>query len=216
MGALLVSDSADDDSSAGLPPNSLPSTPRWVDDPPPESAASAFSPQLTEAEQGWMLEWHTIAFLAASGLGSGEIARQINYTPARVSTVLHMPEVQERIARIRAADHEKFGKRLAQAAPKVLDYYLDVAFGVEKGDPHRLRASEWVMEKHDGKAVQKTQNDGGNTALDLIRALKDLRTENAAPTPKSDDAIDVTPVAAEPEDPATAWVRQNLKPEGSK
>lgn len=230
-GHFLLSSSSSSDSSPlapEFPPDSVspsPSGRTWRESPPSSSADSAsFAAELTARECEWMPEWHAVCYAAASGKGSGEIASELGYTQAWVSTVLHKPEVQERIERIRRADHEKFSRRLAEAAPRVLDYYLDVAFGIEKGDPHRLRASEWVMEKHDGKAVQKVAGDGGNTALELIRALKDLRVaaNQQPPAPKTDSAIDVTPGPALPlaveaaaeTDQLDDWITANIKDEG--
>jgi DNA-binding CsgD family transcriptional regulator len=133
-----------------------------------------------------------LAELKAQGFANKDIALQLGYTDSRVSILLSNTKVREEVDRIRERIYEEtIGRRLKAMAEPALNEIQRCITDQTNKYPERLKVetSRWVVEKIDGKAVQK--HDIGENLLgimmDKIDALKGSSKD-------IDSIIDATPL----------------------
>jgi hypothetical protein len=168
--------------------------------------------------QGYLSPRHRrLAQLAAQGLSNKELAQQLDYAESRISVLLRHPLVVEEIRRLQdqifSETIEKRLKGMSDLALTALETALRDRSGKTKIS-EKLETAKFIIEKVDGKAMQKV--DVGSSAigsfLDRLDALKaagrQLEPERTAlPAPASDGIIDVTPgPVSTDEDDLSDWV----------
>ena len=137
------------------------------------------------------------AELAAQGKKPGEIAQELGYSSSRVSVLLSNTHIKNEIEKIRERIYqETIGKRLREMAEPA----LGVAEMILTDRTNKVKVSEkadmakWVLEKLDGKAIQK--HDLGENMLGLLMdkldSLKSAGAQVGGYRPQP-EAIDVTP-----------------------
>jgi hypothetical protein len=128
--------------------------------------------------------------LAAQGLSNKDIKAQLGYkSDSQVSIILSNTRIKEEIERIRDRIFEdSIGarlKKMAEPALTEIDRCLQDKTNKYK-ESLKVDTARWVIEKLDGKPMQKHEV-GGNMLADLMDRLDNLKSAGRT------DAIDVTP-----------------------
>ncbi len=186
----------------------------WTVVPPdPPEAVRALS-----AEERWPGEWHAVAWMYAHGTSQKEIARELDYSEARISVILQKPAVHDKIERIRREflGTESLTKKFSAVAPHAADYLTKVIDGKEGAKVReRMQASIWTLEKLTGKPKQEGLTDGGTTILQLLQALAAAAEAKAAPGGRAvAESPDIELRQEKPRDALAEWVAQNV-PDGT-
>lgn len=127
--------------------------------------------------QGFLSPRHRrLCQMAAEGRSNQEIAKELGYVDSRVSILLKHPAISAEISRLQERIFEEtIGGRLksfADPALNVLERALkDQTNRVKESD--KIQIAQWVIEKLDGKAVQKT--DIGENLLAVLMDKLDSR-----------------------------------------
>lgn len=126
------------------------------------------------------------AQLAASGSSNSAIAKELDYSDSRVSILLRNPFIVREIRRLQ----DRLFEETIQARLKgLVDPALNNIEEILKDRTNRVKVSEkfeasrWVVEKLDGKAVQKT--DIGENLLGVLLDRLDARGPGPASRPVS-------------------------------
>lgn len=115
--------------------------------------------------------------LAAQGKRPGEIAKELEYTPGRVSVILSNSIIKAEISKVQDKIYEDtIGKRLkdlAEPALALVDKCLHDTTNRYK-EQLKIDTAKWLIEKIDGKAIQKHSLEGGAllNVLDRLDAMK--------------------------------------------
>lgn len=155
-----------------------------------------------------------LAQLAASGSSNSAIAKELGYSDSRVSILLRNPFIVREIRRLQ----DRLFEETIQARLKgLVDPALNNIEEILKDRTNRVKVSEkfeasrWVVEKLDGKAVQKT--DIGENLLGVLLDRLDARGSGPAsrpvssPTDIDSTAKQLTAPQAEPlSDELADWV----------
>ena len=137
-----------------------------------------------------------LAELVATGMKPGDVARELNYTPSRISILLSNSRIRDEIELARDRLYEDtIAARLRKLGRPALDEIekcLTDRTGRYKEEIKQSTA-RWVVEKIDGKAAQKL--DIGENMLgvlmDRLDSIKDAHQIDA-------EVIEVTPFRALP------------------
>jgi len=131
--------------------------------------------------------------LPAQGLPNVKIAEQLGYTQSRVSILLTNTQICNEVERIREKIYEdSIGRRLRDMGRPALDE-LDRCLGDKSGkykEPLKVETAKWIVEKLDGKAVQK-YDVGENLLSVMMDRLDTMKRAGLTSIP----AIDVTSLA---------------------
>ncbi len=173
-----------------------------AEDPGPVSDAPSDSGYETLAH-GFLSPRHRrFAQLAAQGLSNKEIGAQLGYVDSRVSVLMRHPLIAAETRRLQdqvfAQTIEQRLKGMSETALGVIEQTLTDRSGRTKVG-EKLTAAQYVIDRVDGKAVQKV--DIGSSAigsfLDRLDALKatgqGLAPARSLSSGPSDGIIDVTP-----------------------
>lgn len=163
-----------------------------------------------------------LAELAAQGLPNKLIAEQLGYSGNHVSILLTNTLMKDEVARIRERIYEDTVasriKRMAEPALAEIEKCLNDKTNRYK-EPLKVETAKWLIEKIDGKAVQK--HELGENALGSImdkldalklsgKSLSDLRTVTPTTEPLVLDVQKSPGPAPEPteSDHLAEWVSQ--------
>lgn len=143
-----------------------------------------------------------LCLLAAQGQSNKKIAEELDYVDSRVSILLRNPYIQAEIERIRERIYEEtISSRLKTFAEPALDNIQKIL----TDKTNRVKVSEkaemskWVIEKLDGKAIQK--HDVGENMLGIFMdKLDSLGAAGRTVIPTTPSAPDIE-VKALPEAP---------------
>lgn len=158
--------------------------------------------------------------LAAAGATNGTIAKELGFTPGRVSQLLQNQHIVTEIHRLQDKIFEKGAqeqfKDLVEISMKNIKEIIDDTTGRVK--PHvKLAASQWVLEMTVGKATQRT--DIGENMLAVFLDQLDAKKTQSLPAAPRDvgpmgDVIDIeSKKAPEPVDALTEWVNDFVQQE---
>jgi hypothetical protein len=152
-----------------------------------------------------------MAQLAAEGRSNTEIGRELGYVDSRVSVLLRNKHIMTEIARLQ---ERIFEETIAQRMKSFAEPALQNIHMILTDKTNRVRVSEkaemskWVVEKLDGKAVQKT--DIGENLLGLFLDKLDSRQTQSAPqrevTPSGAPDIETKALPEPPKDELESWV----------
>lgn len=168
----------------------------------PESPESLGSPPSSDDDLSWgdlMLKGELsprhrkLAELAASGKSNNEIAEILKYTPSRVSILKSNSRVKHLISEISERIYqETVGDRLKKMAePALNEIYRCITDDTNRyKEQLKVETSKWVVEKIDGKAVQK--HDIGENMLSVLMDRLDAIKASGS------QIIDVSPNPGEP------------------
>ena len=160
-------------------------------------------------EDRWPGEWHAMIWAHCSGADNRTIAKQLGYNSNRVSQILNKPQVIAKIAQIRKeafapqALERKFAAMAAPAADLMAKVITGEGPGRDAKLSERLDASKWALEKVTGKAKQSGDNDAGNTVLNILQALDQLKRRE--PEVRTEAERNVIEIAAGPA-PQDDWM----------
>jgi DNA-binding CsgD family transcriptional regulator len=132
-----------------------------------------------------------LAELAAQGISNKEIAKQLDYTDSRISILLSNTKIRNEVERIRERIYEEtIGKRLrAMADPALNEIQRCLNDNTNRYKENlKVETAKWLIEKLDGKAVQK--HDIGDNLLAVVMDKLDALKSTGK---KVDDLLDVTP-----------------------
>lgn len=165
---------------------------------PPQSSAEDGYETLS---RGFLSPRHRrLAQLAAQGVSNSEIARELDYTDSRVSILLRQPPIVEEIRklqdRIFEATISQRMKAMGDAALNNIEWILTDRTNKVKVS-EKADMSKWVVEKLDGKAIQKT--DIGENLLSVLLDRLDAKNAPRSVIPAD---IEITPSLPAPS-PAT-------------
>jgi hypothetical protein len=162
-----------------------------------------------------------LCFMAAAGTSNNDIARDLGLTPGRVSVLLSNTRIRARIKEIQDAHWgANIQARFQNTVPKAMDVIDEIITGkTPDGSPvpglkprDQMEAAKWLLEKVTGKARQEIDIDGGNTVLQLIQALDQLKAQSVSAaggaSGNTEAPIDVTPVKQE--DPLESFVNKYI------
>jgi hypothetical protein len=134
-----------------------------------------------------------LAQLLAQGRKNEEIAKELHYTPERVSSLRSNMRIRELAEQIRERTYEEtIGsrlKRMAEPALNEIQKCLDDRTNRYK-EQLKQDTAKWVLEKLDGKASQKF--DLGENMLALVMDRLDAMKSAGAPIDAL-PVLDVTP-----------------------
>lgn len=154
-----------------------------------------------------------LAQLAAEGRPNAAIAKELDYSDSRVSILMKNPYISLEIRRLQDRIFEEtIQTRLKSFAEPALNNIHEIL----TDRTNRVKVSEkadmskWVVEKLDGKAIQKT--DIGENLLGVFLDRLDARKAQQSLPAARDVSPDIEVVPQEatpaaPEDELTAWVR---------
>lgn len=155
-----------------------------------------------------------LAQLAASGSSNQAIAKELDYSDSRVSILLRNPFI---VREIRRLQDRLFEETIQQRLKGLVDPALSNIEEILKDRTNRVKVSEkfeasrWVVEKLDGKAVQKT--DIGENLLGVLLDKLDARgpapsQRQVSATPDIDTEVKALPQPqAEPlSDELADWI----------
>lgn len=122
-----------------------------------------------------------LAQLAAGGLSNADICKELGYSPSRVSILLKNPYVSREVARLQDRIFEEtIQARLKgfvePAMNNIHNILTDTTNRVKVSE--KMEMSKWVVEKLDGKAIQK--HDIGENLLGVFLDRLDARRLNPA------------------------------------
>lgn len=133
--------------------------------------------------------------LAAQGISNKKIAEQLHYTDSRVSILLSNTQIRNEVEKMREKIYEDtVGRRLKDMARPALDE-LDRCLGDSSGkykEQLKVETAKWVVEKIDGKAIQK--HDIGDNLLSVMMDRLDSMKQSGQ---KSHQTIDVSPSSSD-------------------
>lgn len=132
-----------------------------------------------------------LAELAAQGKSQKEIAQALDYTQSRVSILLSNTLIAEEVERIRERIYEEtVGGRLRKMAePALQEIERCITDRTNRyKEQLKVETSKWVVEKIDGKAIQK--HDIGENILSVLMDRMDAIKGAGGTLPQ---VIDVTP-----------------------
>lgn len=157
-----------------------------------------------------------LAQLAAEGRTNAECAKELGYSSSRLSILLKNPYILQEIQRLQdRVFEETIQTRLKAlgepALANVEEILKDKSNRVKTSE--KLAASQWVIEKLDGKAIQKT-DIGENLLSVFLDRLDSKRTARTIePTPDVnglDPVIEIKAIEApkdKPKDELEEWVK---------
>jgi hypothetical protein len=144
-----------------------------------------------------------LAFLAAQGNSNSAIGKELGYSDSRVSILLKNPYISAEIQKMQERIYEEtIGQRMkgfADASLNVIQQVLNDRTNRVKMS-EKIQVAQWVIEKLDGKAIQKIEA-GENLLASLMDRLDAAKTRpvvqitnnfNGAVGPET---FDVTPPA---------------------
>ena len=132
--------------------------------------------------------------LAAEGRTNKEIGEELGYVPSRISVLHRNPYI---VAEIKRLQDRIFEETIQTRMKSFSESALNNIHKILNDNTNRVKVSEkmalsqWVIEKLDGKATQKT--DIGENLLSVIMDRLDARSV-ASQTPIQRQTIDVTPL----------------------
>lgn len=149
-------------------------------------------PQVIEEEQDEYVSWgdrvlssdkpltprhRKLAELLAQGKTNNEISQTLGYTPARVSTLKTNTRIRELAEKIRErAFEDGIGARLKRLSEPALNEIERCLLDDTNRYKEQLRVevAKWVLEKIDGKAMQKIDVSGSMLVgiMDKLDAMK--------------------------------------------
>lgn len=140
-----------------------------------------------------------LARLAFMGKSQAEICQILDYTQARVSVLLTNSQIRAEIERLQNVAFERtVGERLKDMGPAAMsvieEALLDDTNGMKMKD--RAAIAQWVAEKLDGKAIQKTETADATLGrfLDIIAGMQQRgETLDVTPAPVGEAALTVSP-----------------------
>ena len=147
-----------------------------------------FNEVASDEEQSWgdkmLIPGHPLrprhkklAELAAAGRTNNEIAKDLSYTPSRVSILLSNSLIKQEIERIRDRIYEDTKKRLKDLTGPALDEIERcLTDGTNRYKENlKVETARWLIEKVDGRAVQSIEL-GQNTLASLMDRLDALKS----------------------------------------
>jgi hypothetical protein len=126
-----------------------------------------------------------LAQLAASGSSNSAIAKELDYSDSRISILLRNPFI---VREIRRLQDRLFEETIQQRLKNLVDPALSNIEEILKDRTNRVKVSEkfeasrWVVEKLDGKAVQKT--DIGENLLGVLLDRLDAKGSRSVSAPR--------------------------------
>jgi hypothetical protein len=177
MGDFGGSDEIPLDSSAEV--NSPSPVPVAIEEEPIEVVEDTERAEYRTLSNGPLSPRHRkFALLAAEGRSNKEIGESLGYVDSRVSILLRNPYIADEIARLRERIYEEtIGSRMKSFAEPALNnihmILTDKTNRVKMSE--KMALSQWVIEKLDGKAVQKIEA-GENLLSSLMDRLDAGRT----------------------------------------
>jgi len=133
------------------------------------------------------------AELVASGLSPAQICETMGYSSSRVSVLKNNPKVKAYIAKLQGRIYEEgVEKRLKELIePSINKIHECLHNRTGKFRPsEQLQVAQWLIEKIDGKAVQKNEFTG-SLLVGLMDKLDNMRTVG-----QSVDALQSPPIPA--------------------
>lgn len=159
------------------------------------------------------------AQLVAEGKSGEQISSELGYVASRISVLKRNPLIAAEVLRLQERIFEEtIGQRLKSfaepALSNIFEILTDRSGRVKVGE--KMALSQWVVEKLDGKATQKT--DIGENLLAVLMDRLDARRTGPQVLP-SESAIDVTPAPSPPsgqesppakpqDDDLSAWIAE--------
>lgn len=216
IGSVVASETED----IGFVPNEMQSSQANLPD-----ADSDHSAEHRTLAQGHLSPRHRrFAFLAAQGKSNQDIGTELGYVPSRVSVLMKNSYIADEINKLRERIYEEtIGGRMksfAEPALNVIQMALtDRTNSVKMSE--KIQVAQWVIEKIDGKAVQKLEAgenmlavlmDRLDAAKTSIRPVVNIINNFSAAGAAEHGAVDVTPQHAQitapktEEDDLSDWV----------
>lgn len=159
-----------------------------LDDGPIREEEMSWGDRMLTHQQTLSPRHRKLCELAAQGLPNKKIAEQLSYTDSRVSILLSNTQIRNEVDRIRERIYEDtVGRRLKGMAQPALDE-LERCLSDKNNkykEPLKVETAKWIIEKLDGKAVQK--HDIGENMLavmmDRLDAMKNSGQRSVSPLP---------------------------------
>ena len=170
---------------------------------PEETVPGALLPDADSSDYRTLAHGHLsprhrrFALLAAQGKSNAEIGSELGYVSSRVSVLMKNPYISEEIDKLRERIYEEtIGGRMksfAEPALNVIQMALtDRTNRVKMSE--KIQVAQWVIEKIDGKAVQKLEA-GENMLAALMDRLDAAKTAGRPVVNITNNYGQVTPEA---------------------
>jgi hypothetical protein len=164
-----------------------------------------------------------IAFMAACGAGSPEIAESVGMTQKYIQEILRRPNVQTEIEKIQYRLFSNQAKTVfEEIMPSAIETALKIMLDENQKGGIRLNAAQDFMDRAAGKAVQRIEKEEKQLVSVLIGKLQNTMSKAIASSAKEDnnDYIDIEPpkeeAAASEEEveddsiDVSEWVDENI------
>lgn len=153
-----------------------------------------------------------LARLVASGMGTNDIAKALDYTIGRVSVLKSNTRIKQEIERIQDRMLEvDIDKRLKAMNTDAADVIELILLDEDIKPLQKESAARWLLEKNTGKAAQAIDLKGEISVGIFLDKIENLQTTghviDVTPQAKTPDQIEAGP---EKEDSLADWVNSNI------
>lgn len=153
-----------------------------------------------------------LARLVASGMGTNDIAKKLNYTVGRVSVLKSNTRITQEIERIQDRIlEEDIDKRLKSMNTDAANVMEDILLSADIKLQQKESAARWLLEKTTGKAAQAIDLKGEISVGIFLDQVENLQTTgqiiDVTPQAKTPDQIEAGP---DKEDALADWVNSNI------
>lgn len=153
---------------------------------------------------------HVVAYCAAMGMNSKEIAKQIRRPETRVRDLLSTPAVEDKVEEIRESYFKQNPRKwMDNILPKAIETAYALMVDESQKGQTRLQAAESFMDRVMGKSTQKIEVED-STVRDVLRKIDEI--EQRAKQPKTIEMKKEGEECQEENqasDPIDAWVAKN-------